>query len=112
VIKYKINRQEVTKQEFEAREGEGLSFDAACMGTIWCSESKPVISESSGVLPNQVAEERAKLSKRKDLSGVRILDNGAVEFTSPGDRGRMGWIKLRQSVDADGGYRETYNSRT
>jgi hypothetical protein len=112
VIKYKINGKSVTKKQWEAREGAGLSFDAACMGTIWCSESKPALSESFGVMPSQVAEERENLAKRKDLSGVRILDNGAVEFTSPGDRGRMGWIKMRNAVDADGGYRETYNSRT
>ena len=105
-----LNGEEVTPEEFH-RDGR-VGGDGIPMITKTCTDANPWISESLGVLPNQVAEERKRLSENRDLSSVRILDNGAVECTAPGDTGRMGWIKHRGAVDSDGGYRETYNSRT
>jgi len=76
------------------------------------TEANPWVSESMGVLPHQVPEAREKLAKNKDLTAVRILDNGAVECTSRLDAGRLGWMKFRgNKIDADGGYGETYEPK-
>ena len=76
------------------------------------TDANPWIGDiGSGVLPSQVEEARELVSS-EGLTAVRILDDGRVECTSGGDTGRMGWYKLKGSVDGDGGYRETYNSRT
>jgi hypothetical protein len=65
-----------------------------------------------GVLPHQVAEERAKLQEFKDkgeLTGVDILDNGAVQYTCNGDQGARGWQRYRgNKVNLDGCYSDTY----
>lgn|GEM_PF-2148937 len=108
--KLRINGKEVTPEEFHR--GGRIGGDGIPMITKTCTESNPWVTESLGVLPHQVKEERERLARNKTLTSVKILDNGAVECTSPGDTGRMGWIKHRGAVDADGGYRETYNSRT
>ena len=108
--KLRLNGKEVTPAEFHR--GGKIGGEGIPMITQTCTEATPWVSESCGVLPNQVAEERVKLAGNKDLSAVRILDNGAVECTSSGDTGRMGWVKHRGGVDHDGGYRETYNSQT
>ena len=105
-----LNGKEVTPEEFHR--GGKIGGDGLPMTTRTCTEARPWVTESLGVLPNQVAEERKRLAKNKELTAVRILDNGAVECTDPGPAGRMGWIKHRGAVDGDGGYRETYNSRT
>jgi hypothetical protein len=108
-----LNGMEVTEEEFH-RDGK-IGGPGIPMITRTCTPSRPWITDALGVLPNQVAEERIRLAERQQrghLTAVRILDNGAVECTDPGDAGRMGWIKHRSAVDADGGYRETYNSRT
>lgn len=77
-----------------------------------CSLSKPRISDSMGVLPHQVAAERAKLQEFKDkgeLTAVNILDNGAVEYTDNGEQGAIGWQRYRgNKVNLDGGYSDTY----
>ena len=106
--KLKLNGKEVTPAEFHRGGpvgGEGIPMIAKTI-----SESRPWRSDSLGVLPNQVSEERERMPKH--LTATRILDDGVVECTDPGNAGRMGWIKHRGGVDADGGYRETYNSRT
>lgn len=103
-----INGKEVTSGEFHRNGpigGEGIPM---CPTT--CTAVNPWVSDSMGVLPNQVEETRQNLPKH--LTAVSIRDDGAVECTDPGDAGRMGWIKYRGSVDGDGGYRETYNSKT
>lgn len=105
-----LNGKEVTPKEFHR--GGRIGGMGIPMITSTCTESRPWVTDSLGVLPNQVAEERERLAENRELTAVRILDNGAVECTDPGDAGRMGWIKHRGAVDADGGYRETYNSRT
>jgi hypothetical protein len=66
-------------------------------------EHKPLVSEGLGVLPHQVKEAR-EICRDAGLTGVRVLDSGAVEFTSRGDRGRRGLLKLRGKIDNDGGY--------
>ena len=77
-----------------------------------CRQNKPRVSESMGVLPRQVATERAKLQELKDrgeLTGVSILDSGAVEYTSNGEQGSIGWQRYRgDKVNLDGGYSDTY----
>lgn len=102
-----LNGKQVSEKEFHSGGkigGEGIPMIAKTI-----SDATPWVSESMGVLPNQVAEERAKMPKH--LTATRILDNGAVECTSPGESGRMGWMKHRRGVDNDGGYRETYNTK-
>jgi len=71
------------------------------MGTVAYSESRPLISEGLGCLRHQVPELR-ELIRRFGIFGARVLDNGAVEFTSR--RGRRDLLRARGLVDADGGY--------
>ena len=77
-----------------------------------CRQNKPRVSESMGVLPNQVPAERAKLQGLKDrgeLTGVNIRDNGAVEYTSNGEQGALGWQRYRgNKVNIDGGWSDAY----
>ena len=77
-----------------------------------CRQNKPRVSESMGVLPNQVATERARLQALKDrgeLTGVNIRDNGAVEYTCNGEQGALGWQRYRgNKINRDGGYGDTY----
>ena len=72
----------------------------------------PLISESTGVLPHQVAAERVKLRRlqeKGELTAVSIQDRGAVEFRGKGEQGRIGWMRYRgNQIDADGGYGDTY----
>lgn len=104
-----LNGKEVTPSEFHRKKIGGPGI--AMISTTY-SDAKPWVGDvGSGVLPNQVAEAR-EIAAAKGLSGVRILDDGRVECTSRGNRGRLGWYKLRGGIDADGGYGETYNSRT
>jgi hypothetical protein len=64
------------------------------------------------VLPHQVPAERRRLQELKErgqLTGVSILDNGAVEYTCNGDQGARGWQRYRgNKVNLDGGYSDTY----
>ncbi len=105
-----LNGKKVTPTEFHR--GGKIGGEGVPMITKTCTDARPWVSDSMGVLPNQVAEERKRLAEQKHLTAVRILDNGAVECTDSGNAGRMGWIKHRGGVDGDGGYRETYNSKT
>ena len=77
-----------------------------------CRQNNPRVSESIGVLPHQVAVERAKLQEyhdRGELTGVSIRDDGAAEFTSNGEQGAIGWQRYRgNKVNLDGGYSDTY----
>ena len=67
------------------------------------TDAEPLVSESLGVLPHQVAEAR-ETYRAEGLSGVRVRDDGAVEFTARGKTGRVGLMKLRGKFDRDGGY--------
>ncbi len=98
---YKINGREVTKEEWDAHPGAGLSSGASCMGTVAYSESKPLISEGLGCMRAQVPEMRAMI-REHDIKGVRVLDNGQLEITSR--RGRRELLRLRGLADSDGGY--------
>lgn len=105
-----LNGEEVSEKEFHRRGrigGQGIP-----MITKTYTDANPWVGDiGSGVLPNQIAEARA-LVAANNLTGVRILDDGKVECTSRGETGRLGWYKLKGGVDGDGGYGETYNSRT
>jgi len=65
-----------------------------------------------GVLPSQVAAERAKLQEYRDrgeLTGVNILDNGSVEYTCNGEQGAVGWQRYRgNKVNYDGAWSDVY----
>ena len=106
-----LNGEEVTPEEFHRGGkigGDGIPMIAPQTFT----DAKPWVSESMGVLPHQVPEARKQLEQNKDLSAVRIRDDGAVECTSRGERGRLGWMKYRgNKIDADGGYGETYEPK-
>ena len=108
--KYTVNGKEVTREEFlKGANNDFLKAPALTANTY--SEHDPLISQSSGVLPNQVAGTRqrlARLQEQGQLTGVRVLDNGSVAFTSKGESGRKGWMRYRKKVDYDGGYGDTY----
>jgi hypothetical protein len=102
VIKYKINGKEVTKAEWDARKGRGLKGGVP-LGTVAYSESKPLISEGLGCLPNQVPEMREAI-QRHGIQGVRVLDNGSLEITSRRGRRDVGRMRPIPLHDAEGGY--------
>ena len=108
--KLKLNGEWVTPAEFHRRGPIGGVGVAACPSTA--SEAKPRISDSMGVLPSQVASERAKLRKLQEsgeLTGVSIRNDGAVAYTSNGEQGAIGWQRYRgNKVNLDGGYSDTY----
>jgi hypothetical protein len=111
-IKYVHNGKEVTREEFDALPKNDDWLQPRSVFVSTCRENNPRRSESMGVLPNQVPEALRILKKwqrRGELSGVRIRDNGSVEYTSNGEQGAIGWQRLRgDKVNADGGYSDTY----
>ncbi len=96
-----LNGKEVTEEEFH-RDGP-IGGQGTPHITQYYNEGSPRLSEGLGCMKHQVPEMRRIVSER-GLSGVRVLDNGAVELTSRGDRGRRGLMKLRGLCDNDGGY--------
>jgi len=105
VIKYKINGEIVTKEEWDARKGCGLRQGEAPMGTVAYSEDSPWLGDGPGYLPNQVQEARQKVEKAKRdgrLRGINILDDGRVRITSR--QGRAEFLHFRGLHDNDGGY--------
>ena len=102
MIRYKINGKEVTQEEWDSRPGAGL-HGGVPMGTVAYSESKPLISDGLGCLPNQVPEMREAV-KRHGIQGVRVLDNGQLEITSRRGRKEVGLMRPIPIHDAAGGY--------
>lgn len=111
VLKYK--GQVVTKEELDELlpPKEDWLEGHPMIGTA-CRTNKPRVSESLGVMPSQVPEERIKLQALKDrglLTGVSIRNDGAVEYTCNGEQGARGWQRYRgNKVNLDGGYSDTY----
>lgn len=112
--KYLLNGKEVTREEFlaGANNTDWLRIPARTKSPATFQEHNPLISESMGVLPRQVKRERENLREfqdRGELTGVRILDNGAVALTDRGEQGRIGWMRYRgDKVDEDGSYGDVY----
>jgi len=102
MIRYKINGKYVTKKQWDARPGAGFQGGVP-MGTVAYSESKPLISDALGCLPNQVPEMREAV-KRHGIQGVRVLDNGQLEITSRRGRKEVGLMRPIPIFDAEGGY--------
>jgi hypothetical protein len=100
VIKYKINGQEVTKVEWDARKGVGLRGGVP-MGTVAYTESKPLISDGIGCMRSQVPEMRETI-RQHNIKGVLVRDNGQLEITSR--RGRRELLRVRGLVDAEAGF--------
>lgn len=100
VIAYKLNGKKVTKEEWDAHPGAGLSGGAP-MGTVAYTESKPLVSEGMGCMKAQVPEMR-EVIREHNIKGVRVLDSGQLEITSR--QGRKELLRVRGLVDADGGY--------
>ena len=113
MVKYIINGKEVAREEFIANREDVLDWLKSRSSFVSvCRENNPRKSESMGILPHQVPASRRMLKKwqeRGELTGVRITDNGSVEYTSNGEQGAVGWQRLRgDKVNADGGYSDTY----
>jgi len=100
-MKYKINGKEVTKEEWDAAAGAGFEPGEAPLGTVAYSESSPLLSDGLGCMKEQVGEMRREI-KRRNIQGVRCLDNGQLEITSR--RGRREVCRMRGLHDNDGGY--------
>ena len=100
MIKYKINGKYVTKEEWDARPGQGLRGGAP-LGTVAYTESKPLISDGIGCMRSQVPEMR-EMIRQRGIQGVYVRDNGQLEITSR--RGRRDLLRARGLADADGGY--------
>ena len=99
--KLRINGKEVSRKEFFRRRRTGGG--GVPMTTHTYNSENPLVSESLGCLPHQVPEMR-QIIEREGLTGVNVRDDGAVEFTSRGDTGRRGLMKLRACHDNDGCY--------
>lgn len=100
MITYRINGKSVTKEEWDAVPGAGISSGVP-MGTVAYREDRPLISDGPGVFSYQVQETRDEV-KRRNIRGVRVRDNGQIEFTSR--RGRKEFLKMRGLHDNDGSY--------
>lgn len=109
----KYNGKTVTQEQLDQLlpPKKGWLKGAPMIGTA-CRTNKPRVSESMGVMPSQVAEERIKLQALKDrglLTGVSIRNDGAVEYSCNGDQGALGWQRYRgNKVNLDGGFSDTY----
>lgn len=108
---YMLNGRQVDRDEFCAGARRDWLAGPPMTATA-CRQNNPRVSESMGVLPHQVPAERRRLQELKErgqLTGVSILDNGAVEYTCNGDQGARGWQRYRgNKVNLDGGYSDTY----
>lgn len=70
------------------------------------TSARPHLTESSGVLPHQVAEARQAI-KEHGLVGVDVRPDGLVVSTCRGKRGASGlngWMALRGHTDKNGGF--------
>ena len=99
-VKYKINGQEVTKEEWDARKGVGLKGGVP-MGTVAYRADKPLLSDGLGCMKSQVPEMRQAI-KQNGIRGVYVKDNGQLEITSR--RGRRDLLRMRGLHDGDAGY--------
>ncbi len=102
-FRYKINGKYVTKKQWDKRKGVGLKHGEAPMGTVAYSVNDPLISEGLGCMRSQVPEMRAAIKKR-NISGVRVRDNGQLEITSPRGRKEVGAMRPVPLHDLEGGY--------
>lgn len=100
MVKYKINGKYVTQEEWDSREGAGLSGGAP-MGTVAYTESDPLLSDGLGCMKAQVPEMRETI-KKHNIQGVRVRNDGQLEITSRSGRAKL--LKVRGLVDAEGGY--------
>jgi hypothetical protein len=110
-VKYVVNGKTVSREEFSQKPTKQGWLAPRVAHVQVTRSNKPLVSESVGVLPGQVAETRKKLRKLQEhglLTGVSIADKGQAEFTSTGEQGRVGWMRYRKKVDFDGGYSATY----
>lgn len=106
--KLKLNGKEVASEEFH-RGGKIGGEGVPMISPNTYTDARPWVSESHGYLPHQVPEAREAIAKQKDLTAVRVRDDGAVECTSRGNAGRLGFLKFRgNKIDVDGCYGETY----
>lgn len=97
--KLKLNGKWVTFKEW-LRTGR-IGKPGFAKSTQAYSDSKPLISDGAGCMTGQVEEMREAIKKR-NIMGVRVRDNGQLEFTSR--RGRREVLRMRGLCDADGGY--------
>ncbi len=103
MIRYKINGKCVSKKEWDKRPGVGLKRGEASMGTVAYKVNDPLISEGLGCMKSQVSEMRAAIKKR-NITGVRVLDSGQLEITSRRGRREVGAMRPDPLHDAEGGY--------
>ena len=105
MIRYKINGKTVTKEEWDAHKGVGLKLRSGHVpyGTVAYSESNPLLSDGLGCMRSQVPEMREAIKKR-NIQGVRVLDNGQLEITSRRGRKEVGLMRPIPLHDAEGGY--------
>ena len=102
MIKWKINGETVTREEWDAQKRADFDFDGTCpIGTVAYSDSQPMISEALGCMKSQVGEMRDNIKKR-NIRGVRVLDSGQLEITSR--QGRKELNAMRGTCDLEGGY--------
>jgi len=95
-----INGKAVTRCEWLRKRMGGAGTP---MVTSAYSTERPLKSEASGCMKHQVPELR-EFVHDMGIRGVRVLDDGAVEFSSR--KGRNEYLKARGMVDNDGGYGE------
>jgi len=98
--KLKLNGVDVTEEEFH-RDGPVGGLGAPMMTLSAYSDARPLISDGIGCMKSQVSEMRQEIARR-NIKGVRVLDNGQLAITSR--RGRRDVLRMRGLVDGDGCY--------
>lgn len=101
-MKYILNGKEVSHEEFVANGPKNkLWLKDGFFTPSTYTEHEPLVSDGLGCMRNQVPEMREELRKR-NITGVRVRDNGQLEFTSR--RARREVMRMRGLADADAGY--------
>lgn len=100
MIKYILNGQEVTKEEFSKGSNDDF-LKAAPMTAKTYSQHDPLLSDGLGCMKSQVKDLRDVIRKH-NIQGVQVKNDGQLEITSR--RGRKELLAVRGLVDSDAGY--------
>ena len=99
-MKYFINGQEVTAEEF-LKGAKSDWLDGPPMTANTYTEHDPLVSDGLGCLKSQVPELRETI-RQHNIQGVAVKDSGQLEITSR--RGRKELLAVRGLVDNEAGY--------
>ena len=100
MIKYMLNGQEVTKEEFSKGANDDFLKSVPMVPKTY-SQHDPLKSDGLGCMKSQVKDLRDVIRKH-NIQGVQVKESGQLEITSR--RGRKELLAVRGLVDSDGSY--------